>query len=116
MNEQQINAVKKLTQTTKQGKIKWSGKANDGLYIYTCTHDVNYNIKVKYIRRQTINIMIDCHSSEPFTVMEVSASFGGPIVNHWHVLEPLTNAIGEYLKACVKQEQSEALSEFVDTL
>lgn len=116
MNEQQIEAVKKLTKVTKEGKLKWTGEQRGGFHIYQCTHDINYDIKVKYIRRQSIAVEIECKSSNPFTVMDVSASHGGPIVNHWHVLEPLTNAISEYLKACKKQEQSEALTEFVDTL
>ena len=116
MNEQQIGAVKKLTKATKDGKIKWLNKTINGMHVYTCTHDINYSIQVKYVRRDSISVLIECNTENPFTVLEVGASHGGPIVNHWHVLEPLANAIVEYLKDCARQDASEAIAEFVETL
>lgn len=116
MNEKQIETIKKLITSTKQGKIKWSGKCNGGLYTYKCTHDINYAITVKYIRRQSASVHIECQTENPFTVLDVSANYAGPVINHWHVLEPLMNAINEYIKECSRKDASEALDEFLETL
>jgi hypothetical protein len=116
MNEKQIESVKKLTVATKQGKIKWSGRCNKGLYTYVCTHDINYTITVKYIKRQSVSINIECQTDNPFTVLDVSANYAGPVINHSHVLEPLVNAINEYIKECSRKDAFEALDEFLETL